>query len=417
MDTISLNTFGPTQAPPSAKGGGGKTTLYIIVFFLCVISVMSGAFYFKMSQDASSAERKLKEIQEKTQSQLASAKSEEEKREIQRKSELQSQKAALEADALREKKRLLEQDKVQQAKFKAREAQIARAQNQVNSQLNNAAKKVREANNLKKNAQNLTNEAVKKKREADAAMLRAKQTNDANLKKLAEEKRRVAIDAAKKVRDANNKANAARQQAAVQAKNARAMSERLNAATAKLRGKTWEKAAAYNAVPGYPGGYWKEIGRNANPWVCAAWARQHGAHMWGHRGSTHPQNKWKNTCWAYKPGFRPKFAGNNDDVHLTGCSFGGHPRHGCVDYPKITMGEHHHLRGNRYIRGGNADVNYLGSYWNDRVSSIHVPHNTWLGVYEHGNYKGRGWGIRGPAYVPAIGWWNDRISSIRIRHF
>jgi actin-related protein len=404
MDTISLN---PVKPAPVQKSGGGKTTLYIVVFFLCVISAMAGTFYFMMGQKDAAAAKQLSDLKKKAESDMAAAKSEQEKREIARKAEIEAERVKMQAKA-----------KAKDEVLKAREEQLKRAEARVNSELDKAAKKVREADELKRDAGNKRTEALKRLAEAKEAMKKAEETNDANLKKLAEEKKRIAADAARKVKAADQKAAQARAQAAAQAKKATDLNKRLGQVSAKLRGKTWEYASKYGGVPGYAGGYWKELGKNSNPWVCAAWARANGAHMWGHRGINHPDKKYKNTCWAYKPGFRPKFKGNDDDVHLTGCAFGGHPSKGCAYYPQVRMGYHTYLRGPRWQwNGGNRDIGYVGNYWNDKISSIYVPSNTWLAVYEHGNYRGRGWGIRGPRYVPKIGWWNDRISSVRIRHF
>ena len=59
--------FNPMMAPPPMAPApvkkGGNTTLYIVIFFLCVISVMAGAFYFQTQSAASKAEAELKRIQ------------------------------------------------------------------------------------------------------------------------------------------------------------------------------------------------------------------------------------------------------------------------------------------------------------------------------------------------------------------
>lgn len=394
MDTISLNPMGPA---PVQKSGGGKTTLYIVVFFLCVISIMAGAFYFMLGQKDSASAKKLKELQDKAAADMAAAKSEEEKREIARKAEIDSQKTML----------------------KAKEEMLKKAQARVDAELSEAAKRVREAKELQRKAADAAADADTKQKEADEAMKKAEETNDANAKKLAVEKKRLADEAAAKVAKAKAEAKKATDKAKAEAKKATNLQKRLNGAEAKLRGKNWEKAAAYGAVPGYTSGVWKEAGRSSNPWVCAQRARAQGSLMWGHRGSTHPNPKYRNTCFIYKPRHRPKYKGNtNDDAHITGCAFGGHPKSPCHYYPQVRLGYHNNMGGPKWrSNSGNRNVGYVGNYWNDKFSSIYVPSRTWLGVYEHGNYKGRGWGIRGPTYLRSIGWWNDRISSLRIRHF
>lgn len=434
MDTISLGPGVP------AKKSGSNTTLYIILFLCCVISIMAGTFHFMMGRKDASAAKKLKELEEKAQaeqaaikreaqSQMEKARSEEEKREIQRKAQIASERAAMKAKAAAAEQSLIAKQRAGEqalaarraqdsAAFKRREAQVKRAEARVQKELDSAAAAVRKSRDLKRKAGIERTAALKKLQDARNAMAHAQRTKRANDIKLAQEKRRIAHAAAVKVRHAQKQAAAARKHAHNLARHAHHLNNRLRHVTARLHGKSWSMAQGYNAVPGYTGGYWKEMGRHHNPHVCAMWARWHNTHMWGHRGLNHPNKRYKNTCWAYKPGYRPRFRGRNDDIHLTGCSFGGHPSRGCSYYPMVQMGEHNHLRGHRWrYNGGRRDINYLGNWWNDKVSSIYVPKNTWLGVYEHGNWRGRGWGIRGPAYLRGIGWWNDRISSVRIRHF
>ena len=394
MDTISLNPMGPA---PVQKSGGGKTTLYIVVFFLCVISAMAGAFYFMMGQKDAASAKKLEDLKRKAEADMAAAKSEEEKREIARKAEIDAQKATL----------------------SAKEEMLKKAQARVDAELSEAAKRVREAKELQRKAADAAADADTKQKEADEAMKKAEETNDANAKKLAEEKKKLADEAAAKVAKAKAEAKKATDKAKAEAKKATDLQKRLKGAEAKLRGKNWEKAAAYRAVPGYTGGFWKEAGKSSNPWVCAQRARAQGSLMWGHRGSTHSNPKYRNTCFIYKPNHRPKYKGNtNDDAHITGCAFSGYPNSRCHRYPQVRLAYHSNMGGPKWRSArGNRDVGYVGKYWNDKFSSIYVPHNTWLGVYKHANYKGGGWGIRGPRYLPSIGGWNDKISSLRIRHF
>ncbi|MGH4011757.1 MAG: beta/gamma crystallin-related protein [Pseudonocardiaceae bacterium] len=64
----------------------------------------------------------------------------------------------------------------------------------------------------------------------------------------------------------------------------------------------------------------------------------------------------------------------------------------------------------------NLNYLYVGSWWNDKISAIIVVRGTWR-FYQHRDYKGAYWDLRGPAYYP----WvedanipNDIISSFRV---
>ena len=388
MDTINFN---PVQQPPIQTSGGSKTTLYIVVFFLCVISAMAGAFYFMMGQkDAESAKN------------LAAAKSEEEKREIQRKADLEAQKATL----------------------AAKEEMLKKAQARVDTELADAAKRVREAKELQLKAVDATADAANKKKEADEAMKKAEETNDANTKKLAEEKKKVADDAAAKVAEAEKKAKEAVDQAKVAAKKATDLQKRVDGAEAKLKGKVFEAAAKYGAVPGYISkGYWKDVptvrvglsNRAANtPELCAGAARKEGSLAYGFRTDKHPTKK--NTCFIYKKGERIKFDGNGDDeAHITGCAFGGNPKSQCADYPTVTLRKSV-FGGATRSEKGIKDVSYVGNTWNDKISLVQVPKYTTLYLYGDAGYKGGVTWTIGPKNRLLTGSWNNRASSFKIRY-
>jgi len=306
MDTISLN---PVKPAPVQKSGGGKTTLYIVVFFLCVISTMAGAFYFMMGQKDAASAKKLEDLKKKAEADMAAAKSEEEKREIARKAEIDAQKATL----------------------KAKEEMLKKAQARVDADLADAAKRVREAKEMQRKADDAAADAATKQKEADEAMKKAEETNDANAKKLAEEKKRIAEEAQKKVDQANAAAKKSTDEAKAQAKKATDLQKRLNNAEAKLKGKVFENAAKYGAVPGYykSGAAWAGNRLNIrDPNWCRNYARGKGYASWGHRGPNHPDKKYKNSCFFYKT--VPKYAGEGkDEIHMVGCAFGGHPKNGC----------------------------------------------------------------------------------------
>lgn len=56
-----------------------------------------------------------------------------------------------------------------------------------------------------------------------------------------------------------------------------------------------------------------------------------------------------------------------------------------------------------------------GFYWNDKISSISIPHNMKIVVYEHANFQGRSMELTGDWTISnGSEFWNDRISSIKL---
>jgi hypothetical protein len=311
--------FNPMMAPPpaaapmpgaAAKSGGGKTTLYIVIFFLCVISVMAGAFYFQMQSAASASEDKLKTL-----------KSDFEKSQIQAAADEKTRSAEL------------------RAKVQAREEQLKKLEAKVNADLQAAAKAVKDANNLKKAAQDTAADAAKRLEEAEAAQKKAEATGEENDKKLAAEKKRLADEAAAKVAAANKRADEEAAKAKAEAKKATALKKNLDKANAKMAGREYERASPYGAVPGYKIPGRKAVGiknrKNvSNPAECKKLARKEGANVWGHRGLEHPNAGWKNSCFFYSTSSRNKYAGDkNDKIHMIGCTYGGNPKTGCKANP------------------------------------------------------------------------------------
>jgi hypothetical protein len=402
MDTISLNpTAAPMQmAAPVQKSGG--SSMYIVVFFLCVISTMAGAFYFMMGQKDAASAKKLEELKKKAEADMAAAKSEEEKREIARKAEIDAQKATL----------------------AAKEEMLKKAQARVDTELSDAAKRVREAKELQRKADDAAADAATKQKEAAEAMKKAEETNDANAKKLAEEKKKVADEAAAKVAEAEKKAKEAIDGAKAEAKKATDLQKRLNGAEAKLKGKVFEDAAKYGAVPGYvSGSTWKDVStvrvglktRATNtPELCATAARKAGALAYGFRTNKHPSKK--NTCFIYKKGQGIRFSGNGDDeAHITGCAFGGNPKSGCAGYPTVTM-RSSIFGGAKRSESGIKDVSYVGGTWNDKISLVGVPKHTILYLYKDAGYKGGFTWVAGPKSQLLTGSWNNAVSSFKIRY-
>ena len=318
-----------------SESGGGKTTLYIVVFFLCVISMLSGYFYYAMGSSEAEAQKKVAEIQAKATREMADAKSAAEKDVNMSQEEAQKKVAEIQAKAAREmatvKSTAEKEVNTQKAITAAKEEMLKKAQARVDTELADAAKRVRAAKELQNQATNVAATADARKKEADEAMKKAQETNDANAKKLAEEKKKIADDAAKKVAAANATAIKATNDAKAVAKKAVDLQARLNAADAKLRGKNFERSGKYAAVPGYyrTGATWAgdHFGISDPNW-CRNRARQLGVASWGHRNASHPDAKYKNSCYFYKTA--GKYDGDgNDDFHMVGCAFGGNPKTGC----------------------------------------------------------------------------------------
>jgi hypothetical protein len=337
-----------------SESGGGKTTLFIVVFFLCVISVLSGYFYYAMSSSEAEAQKKLADIQAKAAREIADVKSEEEKREIQRKADLELEQAKIKVQTDAEKKALA-----------SREAKIKAAEAAVKKKMTDAAATVKNAQNLQNQAKKVKADADKKNKDAAAAMAKAAASGKAVDKKLADEKKKLAADAKKKVDAANKAAATAKAQATAEAKKAIDLQKRLNAADAKLRGKNYERSGKYGAVPGYyrTGATWggDHFGISDPNW-CRNRARQLGFASWGHRNASHPATKYKNSCYFYKTS--GKYQGDgNDDIHMVGCAFGGNPKTGCRT-PKM---------------------GFVG--WNYQAK-IDFPHNDrWYQKHSNGSYN------------------------------
>jgi hypothetical protein len=395
----------------SESRGGGKTTLFIVVFFLCVISAVVGYFQYTMSNQQAEAEQKIKDIQAKAEADITTAKSEEEKREIQRKADLELEQARIKVQTDAEKKALAD-----------REAKIKAAEAAVNKKMADAAATVKNAQNLQNQAKKVKADADKKNKDAADAMAKAVASGKAVDKKLADEKKKLAADAKKKIDAANKAAADATTKATAEAKKALDLKAQLAQIDAKLKGKVFELAAKYGAVPGYISkDYWKDVPRvgfskTNTPEQCAKAARQGGALAYGFRTDKHPNPKYRNTCFIYKKGKRIKFDGNGaDEAHITGCAFGGNPKSRCADYPTVTL-RTSVFGGARRTEKGMKDVSYVGSAWNDKISLVQVPKYTTLYLYKDAGYKGGQTWITGPRTQALDGNWNNKASSFKIRY-
>jgi hypothetical protein len=308
MDTIN-SVYPPFAAPPAQ--GGSKTMMYVMVFFMCLVSVVAGVMYTNFTKMQAEANAK---------------------------------------------------SKAREELIKSKEEMLKKAQARVDTELNDAAKRVREAKEMQRKALEVGTEAVNKKREAEAAMKKAQETNDANLKKLAEEKKRIAEEAQKKVDQANAAAKKSTDEAKAAAKNATGLQKRLTQAEGKILGKRFEAAAKYGAVPGYykSGAVGAgDVLNKRDPNWCRAHARSKGYASWGHRNSKHPDAKYRNSCYFYKT--VPKYAGEGkDEIHMVGCAFGGNPKNGC------RPGRYRFVRWNKYWN----KVDFPGNdIWTQHVSN------------------------------------------------
>ena len=400
-----------------SESGGGKTTLYIVVFFLCVISMLSGYFYYAMSSQRVEAEQKIKGIQVKAEADITTAKSEEEKREIQRKADLELEQAKIKVQTDAEKKALAD-----------REAKIKAAEAAVNKKMADAAATVKNAQNLQNQAKAVKADADKKNKDAAAAMAKAVASGKAVDKKLADEKKKLADDAKKKIDAANKAAATAKAQATAEAKKALDLKTQLAQIDAKTKGAVFAEAAKYGAVPGYISkGYWKDVPTirvgltmkaTNNPDLCARAARKEGSLAYGFRTSKHPDPKYRNTCFIYKRDDRVKYEGNGaDEAHITGCAFGGNPKSQCAGYPTVTMYDGILFNGTSMSIAGIQDVAQIGGNLDNKISSVKVPANTVLHLYRDPNYQGTKKMITGPKNETfgTLGFGN-KASSLQVRY-
>lgn len=295
--------FNPMMAPPRisapvAKSGSGKTILYIVIFFLCVISVMAGAFYYQTEKTKSDFEKQQIQAEAKLAGKLATA----------------------------------------EAEYKAKQKQLMTLESKVNADLKAAAKTVKNANDLKAAAIKTSDDAAQKLKEAEEAQAAAEASGDEVDKKLADEKAKLAKEAAEKVATANKKAKDAAEKAKAEAKKARDLKTKLDKANITLKGNENEIAAAkYNAVPGYQMPGRKGMGNRLNvsgPNECVTLAKRLKANVWGYRNNSHPSKNYRKSCFFYGVPSGNTFSGlKNDSIHMIGCTYDGNPRTGCTPVP------------------------------------------------------------------------------------
>ena len=329
---MDFNPMGapPPMAAPAAAKKGGNTTLYIVLFFLCVISIMAGSFYFMNQSQAAKSARDVEKIQAEAASKMAKATSDFEKQQIQADASEKTRAAQLRAEFTGKEAAL-------DAKAKGKEAQLKALEAKVNADLAAAAKTVKNANELRAKATFERNAAAKRLSEATAAKKKADASGKAIDKKLADEKAKLAKAANVKVAAANKKASAAAKKAKAEAKKAVALKNSLDAVNAKLTGVQFSRSAPYGAVPGYQISGRKGVGNKFNvtdPNVCKKLARAQGANVWGHRSISHPNKKYRNSCFFYYAPTSSKYKGNKEDkIHMIGCTYGGNPKSGCSANP------------------------------------------------------------------------------------
>jgi Peptidase inhibitor family I36 len=84
------------------------------------------------------------------------------------------------------------------------------------------------------------------------------------------------------------------------------------------------------------------------------------------------------------------------------------PFKGCILFEHINFG------GAKFTIRGNTDLSYIGSRWNDKVSSIACNPYCGVTVFEHRDFKGASWKVG--ANIQYVGdRWNDKISSAKVR--
>jgi Peptidase inhibitor family I36 len=85
-----------------------------------------------------------------------------------------------------------------------------------------------------------------------------------------------------------------------------------------------------------------------------------------------------------------------------------------IPFPGCIAWEHRDFRGAKFTFRGNVNVSYVGSRWNDKISSFACAGGCRMTFFEHRDFQGdsRTWGS-GISYVGSR--WNDRISSLFVR--
>ena len=233
-----------------SESGGGKTTLFIVVFFLCVISVLSGYFYYAMGSSEAEAQKKVAEIQARAAREMADAKSAAEKDKIASEAAMQAAKAKLQAEsAANASKNKLQNEALNKSKAK------------LQSDLAAAAKAIKEANALKLTANKAKADADKKAAEATSAIQKAQKSGQENEKKLAAEKKKLATQAQNKVNEANKKATQAIEAAKKEAQAVIELKKRLDSAETKLK----QGAVASATVQGQPVRLEQAVGHAQEP--------------------------------------------------------------------------------------------------------------------------------------------------------
>jgi hypothetical protein len=84
------------------------------------------------------------------------------------------------------------------------------------------------------------------------------------------------------------------------------------------------------------------------------------------------------------------------------------PFRGCIAF------EHRDFRGAKFTFRGNVNVSYIGSRWNDKISSFACGFGCEMTFFEHRDFQGRRQTWGGAISYVGSGW-NDRISSLFVR--
>ena len=233
---------------PQIGGSGGNTTLYIVIFFSCIVCVLSGVFSFRAQAARAEFERERIKAEFDEKARITEIEQERVKAQDeieQERAEFEQERAEARAD---EKARTteLEQERVKaqadekartseiSAKLSVREELLKKLEERVTADLSAAAKTVKDANELKRNAVKASNDAAWHLGEAEKAQERADATGKENDKRLAEEKKKMADEATKKVEKAQKEADDAIEKANEEAKKAKELKEKLDKANAKI---------------------------------------------------------------------------------------------------------------------------------------------------------------------------------------
>ena len=218
--------------PKSSKGNGFM--IFIVLFLLSVITGLGGYLYYTSSANDKKIERKLSDAQAEFEKKQIETETDSAAREAKLIADYEKKQLENEANAAIKEAKLLAETKAKADELKKREDQVLILEERVNQELNNAATAVRDANQLKREATTLNTTARDTLIEAQKARETANASGSEKDRKLAEEKTRIAEEAAELVAAANLKVQEAVANAKIEADKAIELKANLDKVKEKL---------------------------------------------------------------------------------------------------------------------------------------------------------------------------------------